>query len=200
MANPNPPKSPTQPPPLSDLGGHLAGAVALIQQSAQAAKEIQVHVLEAKDARGEPVRIPVAFLPDSSGGFTVASMGEAALQGARAAHELYLLDAPGPLRREGTAAHQALGSFVDHANRFKADNSTIWADPARRQLVSIPIFQDSAPQTLEVRLRVTVEEQRARFQLRIQAGAEVLADAFEHLAEYAAAETKLPLFIGTPEA
>ena len=303
----------------------IAGAVALIQQSAQDAKEIQVINVEGWDYRGDKVTVPVAMVPAGDGKVQPVSLLAAHLEGAKAIRELRLLDSAGPNRREGTAAHQALGSFIEHANRFKAENSAIWADGANRRLVSvldyhpkgadssarwgkhrgvypcpiseawlawggaaglnltqeafaelldrrdreltsgnfiagpqagkaapppadlitlaanletyshakvkkerdpnsqrskltfteekgvsvappaaflicIPIFQDSAPQTLEVRLRVEVKEQVAQFQLRIQAGAQVLADAFESLAEYAAEETKLPLFIGTPEA
>lgn len=321
--SPEPKKSP--PPPDAPLWDHnLAGAVALIQHSAQAATEIQVHILEAKDARGEPVRLPVAFVPAGDGSFEIASMGQAALTAAREARELRLLSAGGPDCREGTAQHQALGSFIDHANRFRAENSVIWADEAGRKLVAvldyheagaagaprwgrhqsvypcplseawnawgglngltlsqegfaelldrrdrelssgtfsagaqdgkpaptpadlvtlaanletfsgqkvkkerdpgtqrtkltlteesgvsvappaaflinIPVFIDSAPQQLEVRLRVTVVDGLAKFQLRIQAAGDVLRQAFENLAEHAAEETKLTLFIGTPE-
>lgn len=311
--------NPRLPPRVARL---WAGAVALIQHSAQAAAEIQVHVVETKDG----TKVPVAFLPDGNGAYGVASLGAAAVEGAKAARELRLLSATGPDRREGTANHQALGSFIEHVNRFRAERSALWADEARRALVAvfdyhapgdegapgwgrhrsvypcplseawcawgglgglnltqehfaelldrrdrelvagtfrggalegklapspaelvtlasnletystakvkkerdpqtqrvkltfteeagvsvappaaflvnIPVFTDSALQQLEVRLRVTVEDGgKAKFQLRIHAAGDVLREAFENLAEHAAADTKVPLFIGTPEA
>lgn len=311
---------------------NIAGAVALIQQSAQDAKQIQVIEVKGYNHQGDEVSVPVAMVPTGDGKVAPVSLLTAHLAGAKAIRELRLLDAAGPKRREGTATLQALRSFVDHANRFKSDNSVIWADAASRRLfsvldyhpagpdsaarwgrhrglyacplseawlawggtagltltqeafaelldrrdreltvgnfdsgvqagkpapppadlitlaanletyseakvkkerdpssqrtkltfteeqgvsvgtgpstsappaaflISIPIFADSEPKTLEVRLRVAVKEQKAEFQIRIQAAGEVLLEAFENLAEYAASETKLPLFIGTPEA
>lgn len=326
MANPTPKSTdPKKPPPNAELWDHnLAGAVALIQHSAQAAAEIQIHVLETKDGAGQPIHLPVAFLPDGEGRYQVSHLGEAALESAKAATALRLLNAPGPDRREGTANHQAIGSFIDHVNRFKTENSALWADERSRALVavldyhdkgaagaarwgrhrsvypcplseawaawgglqgltltqeqfaelldrrdreltsgafeggaqagkpapspaelitlaatletyshaqvkkerdpqsqrtkltfteeagcsvappaafliSIPVFTDAAPKTLEVRLRVAVDKGEAKFGLRIHAAGDVLREAFENLAEYAASETTVPLFIGTPE-
>lgn len=67
-------------------------------------------------------------------------------------------------------------------------------------LIQIPIFQDSAPARLEVRLRLDVnKEGEAGFTLRIQAGADVLRAAFTALVEIVGAKTALPVFLGSPE-
>jgi hypothetical protein len=58
-------------------------------------------------------------------------------EGAKFAEEQRLKTAKGPDARQGTAVHQTLGSFIAHANRFKSPASAVWADPARRALVSV---------------------------------------------------------------
>jgi len=118
---------------------NLAGAIALIQQSAAkaAAAPIQVVDVEGPDGSGGDITTLVAILPSSDGGLRTVALDVAHAEGARAARELRLMGAPGPDRREGTAAHQALASFIDHINRFKAPNSAVWADPEKRRIVSI---------------------------------------------------------------
>lgn len=306
---------------------NIAGAVALIQQSAAkaAAAPIQVVDVEGPDGSGGDITIPVAILPGSAGELRTIPLLNAQVEGARAARELRLMGAPGPDRREGTANHQALASFIEHANRFKAKNSAIWANPLSRMLVSvldyhpegadsaarwgkhrgvypcptseawqawggvsgltlnqdafaelldrrdrelragtfaagpqagkvapppadlitlaaqletfstctvkrerdpnsqrvkltatedkglsvappaaflifIRVFEDSHPQELEVRLRVTVEEGHAKFHVRIHEAGEVLREAFDLVSATVKDETELPLFVGTPEA
>src|SRR5678816_3485771 len=115
----------------------IAGAVALIQQSARDSKEIQVINVQGWDYRGDKVEVPIAMVPQGDGKVQPVSLLAAHLEGAKAMRELRLLDSAGPNRREGTAAHQALASFIEHANRFKAENSVIWADAANRRLVSV---------------------------------------------------------------
>lgn len=71
--------------------------------------------------------------------------------------------------------------------------------PPRAFLVHIPIFQDSKPTTLEVRLRVTVDEGAATFLVNVHAAREVLAAAFDDLCDDAKTQTGMPVFVGTPE-
>lgn len=66
-------------------------------------------------------------------------------------------------------------------------------------LIQIPVFQDSLPVPLEVRLRVTVEEGHARFHLGIHAALEVLRNSFAQVCATVQKGTGLPVFMGTPE-
>lgn len=66
-------------------------------------------------------------------------------------------------------------------------------------LVKIPVFQDEAPQVLEVRLRFTVENAEASFNVQIHAATDVLHAAFKKLVEKVGTDTGLPVFLGTPE-
>lgn len=141
--------TPANPPPPQKTPADMAGAVALIQASARASVEVQVKELETFSGRGDKLIIPVAFLPDGDGALEAVPLGQAMLDGARAARELRNLSAAGPERREGTAEHQALSSFIEHANRFKAEHSAIWANPAQRVFLSVldyhPRGPDAAP-------------------------------------------------------
>lgn len=65
--------------------------------------------------------------------------------------------------------------------------------------IKIPIFQDSEPVALEVRLRAEVENGEASFTFGIHAALEELTAAFRVLVSRAAERTGLPTFIGTPE-
>lgn len=65
--------------------------------------------------------------------------------------------------------------------------------------IRIPIFEDSAPQMLEVRLKVTVDNGQAQFALNIHAAREVLREAFAAICETVHAETDVPVFVGEPE-
>jgi hypothetical protein len=66
-------------------------------------------------------------------------------------------------------------------------------------LVAIPVFQDAQPQPLEVRLRVTVDNGKAKFLVQIHAAADVLRAAFSELCADVSEGTSLPLFFGNPE-
>lgn len=79
----------------------------------------------------------------------------------------------------------------------KGVSGTVMPPPAFA--ISIRVFQDSARQILEVRLRVAVEEGRARFNLNIHGASDVLREAFESVCELVATETSVPVFSGTPE-
>lgn len=67
-------------------------------------------------------------------------------------------------------------------------------------LLFIPVFQDAAPQVVEVRLKVTVDGGHAKFSVQIHAAGDVLREAFSGLCARVGTETSLPVFIGTPEA
>jgi hypothetical protein len=71
--------------------------------------------------------------------------------------------------------------------------------PPAAFFIVIPIFQDSQPQLLEVRLRVTVENGEAKFHLRLHAAGDVLREAFAELCKRVHEATELPVFTGTPE-
>lgn len=82
-------------------------------------------------------------------------------------------------------------------NEDKGVSGTVMPPPAF--LVNIPVFQDTTPQPLEVRLRVTVEEGHALFHVQLHAAADVLRQAFLELCDVAKVSTSLPVFVGTPE-
>lgn len=299
---------------------------------AEAIRELQRTAREAADVKVVPVDFAVgdvlkgttqvAFVPAGNGKLEVQSLGPAIEAAITAAESRRLKYAEGPDRRVGTAIHQSIASFIHHALRFKAPNSVIWADPAKRVLVAVldyhlegataaarwgkhrgvyacplsdawlawggerglelsqddfakhldardrevrsgelpnggkapdpstlvtlasrletfseqkakrerdqngrvkvtfseekgisgdvavpssflievPVFQDSPPQRLEVRLGVEVKEGHARFLVRIHAAGDILRDAFEELSEEAGNGTEMPVFVGTPEA
>jgi len=263
----------------------------------------------------------VVFLRDTQGGLHVRGLTDVLQSTADFAKRQRLEKASGPDRREGTANLQSLESFIAHANRFKSDESAVWADAANRKLVSvldyhpkgsdapaawgkhrgvypcplseawqawgggralklsqeefaalldardcelsggklasgnapdpsflltlannlevfssatckrerdpntgrlklsyseekgvsgtlapppaflirIPVFVDSEPDQQEVRLRVTVEEGHARFEVQLHAASDVLRTAFDGLCNDVAEGTQLPVFQGTPE-
>lgn len=79
----------------------------------------------------------------------------------------------------------------------KGMNGTVMPPPSF--LILIPVFQDSEPQLLEVRLRVDVEEGAAKFKVQVHAAGDVLRQAFGAVCNVVAVETELALFVGTPE-
>lgn len=113
----------------------LTGSV--VREIQQAAREAVVAVSRVAVVEGDGVKVPVAFLLGSDGEVTTEPL-TGALQAAHAWAESRRLEkADGPDRRNGVANLQALRSFVDHVNRFKAENSAVWADAASRKLVSV---------------------------------------------------------------
>jgi uncharacterized protein YfdQ (DUF2303 family) len=71
--------------------------------------------------------------------------------------------------------------------------------PPRAFLIKIPVFRDSAPQPIEVRLRAAVDDGAASFELFMAGASDILRDAFNTLVSLVGEKTKLPVFIGTPE-
>lgn len=65
--------------------------------------------------------------------------------------------------------------------------------------VKIPVFADSEPEVLEVRLRVEIEDGVPVFKFQIHDGTKVLRNAFDKLVDRVKEATSLPVFIGTPE-
>ncbi len=65
--------------------------------------------------------------------------------------------------------------------------------------VKIPVFADSEPQVIEVRLRLDVENGEPTFSFQIHDSTKVLRLAFEQLVVRVREATQLPVFIGTPE-
>lgn len=53
---------------------------------------------------------------------------------------------PGPRRRKGVAAFVELGSFIEHANRFKAEESTVFADPGNFTLRAVYNYHPEGPE------------------------------------------------------
>lgn len=305
--------------PASDEG--LAAAIREIQKAAQLSADPKILMIPI--ASGDvKLDVPVAMLPTGDGKLGAVTLLETLKAANDFADQLRLRKAPGPDHRKGTAQHQSLQSFIDHANRFKAPNSAVWADPARRSLTSvldyhqegakssanwgrhrgiyecplseawiawgagkpvtvdqdafaalldsrdrelgagtlpgggkapdpaalitfasrlevysnasakrerdpqtnkvrisfseekgvvgdvqpptaflinIPVFEDSNPGQLEVRLRVTVDDGEARFTYQIHAAGDVLRAAFDELCRNVRKGTELPVFVGTPE-
>lgn len=66
-------------------------------------------------------------------------------------------------------------------------------------LVNIPVFQDAAPQVIEIRLRVSVEDGQAQFSVQIHAAADLLRASFGEVCNEVARATSVPLFVGTAE-
>lgn len=79
----------------------------------------------------------------------------------------------------------------------KGASGTVVPPPAF--LVFIPIFEDSAPAPLEVRLRVTVEDSHAWFEIQLHQAATILREAFGELCDRVHQETGMQLFSGEPE-
>lgn len=304
------------------MDANLAEAIREIQTTAKDASRVQTIDLTVDDGAGGKLTIPVAVLPQADNGACVESMIEPFREATEFVRALRLRGAQGPDRREGTAQLQSLDSFITHANRFKAENSAVWANASARQLVSvldyhpagatsparwgkhrgtyacplseawlawgagkpleldqekfselldsrdrelasgtlpnggkapdpaalitlasnlevyshatakrerdpntgrlkisfseekgvngtvmpppsflvsIPVFQDGAPQPLEVRLRVTVEDGHAVFTVQLHAAGDVLREAFKALCDWVVAGTALPVFTGVPE-
>lgn len=108
---------------IEKLNGIAVGAVAASSR---------VAVIEAFG-----VKAPVAFVSAGDGSVSVESLMDAVSETYDFAEKERLTKANGPDRREGTAQHQALASFVEHANRFKSKDSAVWADATNRRLVSV---------------------------------------------------------------
>ena len=71
--------------------------------------------------------------------------------------------------------------------------------PPREFLIRIQVFERSEPKLLGVRLRVEVKGGAAVFRLAIRSARDVLESEFGLLAQQAATQANIPLFIGTPE-
>ncbi len=65
--------------------------------------------------------------------------------------------------------------------------------------IKIPVFDDSEPSAIEVRLRVQVDDGDASFQWQIHDSDKVLRAAFRGLIERVKGATDLPVFVGNPE-
>jgi hypothetical protein len=317
----NPPAAATVPAILEDDSG-AAAAIREIERIVVNASPPGTIEIPVSDGKTTGFKVPVVFLPTGKGGLQAVSLLDTLEKGAAFALKQRLATATGPDARTGTAAHQSLASFIAHANRFKAENSAVWADSAKRQLVAvldyhaagatspaswgrhrgtylcplseawlawgggaalkldqdglselldardlelaegdingkpgpspaylitmasnlevfstatakrerdantgrvklaysedkgvsgtivpppaflirIPVFADAQPEVLEVRLRVSVENAKATFEVQIHAATEVLKNAFEDICERVETQTSLPVFVGTPEA
>jgi hypothetical protein len=114
---------------------NLAEAIRELNLLTTRAADVKVVPLDVED-QGQKITVPVAMTP-AHGGIEAKSLLEMVRHGAAYAKELRLQRAAGPDRREGTAAHQSLESFIQHANRFKAPHSAVWANPSRRTLTSV---------------------------------------------------------------
>lgn len=115
----------------------FAEAIREIQQAAALAQEPILEELDCPDGKGGKLTVPIAFVPAGEGKVAVHPLLEVMKQGAEFARAHRLSSAEGPDSRQGVAAHQSLTSFIDHANRFRADHSAVWANRAERKLVSV---------------------------------------------------------------
>ncbi len=116
---------------------NLAAAIREIRTLAVEGTEPTVQYVRVSDGKDDTLDIPVAFLAQPNGALQATPLLNVLKEGTEFARQLRLADADGPDRRVGTAQHQALSSFIDHANRFKAPHSAVWANPAQRSLVSV---------------------------------------------------------------
>lgn len=116
----------------------LAGAIEAIQKNASAATQPMVVTISADDGKGSGVAVPVlAYVGPEDGVISIFNLDSEIQHASRLANEQRLSKAAGPDRREGTAILQALASLISHANRFKSDNSAVWADAKNRTLVAV---------------------------------------------------------------
>lgn len=113
----------------------LAGAIQELTKLARANCPAQAITIPAHDGK-EAVSVP-ALVVQKEGRQEVVSLAQQVREASDIARALRLTHAAGPDRRQGTAQHQSLASFILHANRFKDAGSTIWADPLRRALVAV---------------------------------------------------------------
>lgn len=113
-----------------------AEAIEAIRKLSAAALTAQVITVKVSDGEST-VEVPVAMLPTGTGKLEPISLLEQMGEAAEFAKSQRLMAADGPDFRSGIANHQALSSFIEHAKRFKADNSALWANPSTRALVSI---------------------------------------------------------------
>lgn len=115
----------------------LAAAIEKIQESALGAGGPALLALPYVDGKGGKLEVSVLATRDGEGHPRVVGTTEFVRSAAALAEDLRLKHAAGPDNRSGTALHQSLGSLVEHANRFKAENSAIWANPQERKLVAV---------------------------------------------------------------
>lgn len=134
MAGPTPeaPKQQHRPAP-----GDLAQAVALIQQASAAAavppQPIAVKVddgLNTQDAQ-------LLLVRDADGLVRLMSPAQELRSMDTLARERRLATQVGPDRRQGTARHQSIGSFIDHLKRFRGEQTAVWGDASQRQLLGV---------------------------------------------------------------
>lgn len=71
--------------------------------------------------------------------------------------------------------------------------------PPSAFLISIPVFEDAEPETMEVRLRVKVVDARAVFTLQIHDAGRIWRKSFDKVCQDVILETALPVYQGTPE-
>lgn len=308
---------------MEETTSGLAEAIRQIEETAADATEAQIITLATQDGAGGVSQGGIAVLKDGESQVLV-SLAPLLAEANALEKKQRLERAAGPDRRTGTAQLQSLQSFIDHANRFKAEGSSaVWANAAARQLVSvldyhpagaenparwgrhrgvygcplseawlawgggkaveleqddfaalldgrdrelasgklpsgtsapepsmlislasnlevyshaqakrerdpgtgklkisfneekgvsgvvpippsflvsIPVFEDAEPRTLEVRLRVAVEDARAKFTVQIHAAGDILRASFQELCATVNSQTALPVFTGVPEA
>jgi uncharacterized protein YfdQ (DUF2303 family) len=71
--------------------------------------------------------------------------------------------------------------------------------PPSAFLISIPVFEDAEPETMEVRLRVKVVDARAVFTLQIHDAERIWRKSFDKVCQQVILDTALPVYQGTPE-
>lgn len=121
----------------------LTAAIKEIQSLTERATGSTFREIDIEDPKGGKFKLPIAIVQDETGRKSAVSLAKAVHEGIALATENRLKFADGPDRREGVANHQALKSFIDHANRFKAENSTVWANLQERRIVSVLDYHDT---------------------------------------------------------
>lgn len=71
--------------------------------------------------------------------------------------------------------------------------------PPAAFLICIPVFTDSEPEMMEVRLRVNIEGGRAKFTVQVHNAKAIWRKSFEKVCQEVIARTGLPVYQGTPE-
>ncbi len=119
----------------------LEAAIDTLLDAGQALTSADERVINViGEDKGTTIKFPVVIL-----GNEVRSLQTEARTANEVARATRLLNADGPDRREGTAVLQSVVSLCDHTNRFKGEDSAIWADASCRRIVSVLDYHRKGP-------------------------------------------------------
>lgn len=118
---------------------NLSEAMQLLINIAQQADGPEIVPISFKH-NGQEAEVPVAFVADGPGKVKPVSLLPLISEAHARLESLRTDGMPGPDHRKGTASHQTLESFVAHVNRFRDDDSAVWAHRNGQQTQLVAIF------------------------------------------------------------